>query len=192
MIGPLIFGIALVVLTLTQRDFLRGLGWRPQNGLDWPSGLALSRYGGIMTLTFLLAGATMSIFALALREKLAENRLARLGTGLLFVAGLALAGLAFPTDPTLRTTPATWHGIFHDSFFVLLGLTLLPAMLLLGAAFRRDTRWLDLSTYSFVTVALLVPTFWIKGAAFYFFLAVVLVWSEIIAWRLFLLAREGA
>jgi hypothetical protein len=134
----------------------------------------------------------MSIFALALREMLAENRLARLGTGLLFVAGLALAGLAFPTDPTLRTTPATWHGIFHDSFFVLLGLTLLPAMLLLGAAFRRDTRWLDLSTYSFVTVALLVPTFWIKGAAFYFFLAVVLVWSEIIAWRLFLLAREGA
>jgi hypothetical protein len=192
MIGPLIFGMALVVLTLAQRDFLSGLGWRPQNGLDWPSGLALGPYGGIMTLIFLLAGATMSIFALALRDRLAENRLSRLGTGLLFVAGLGLAGLAFPTDPTLRTTPATWHGILHDSFFVLLGLTLLPGMVLLGVAFRRDARWLNLSTYGFVTVALLVPTFWIKGAAFYFSLAAVLVWSEIIALRLFLLAREGA
>jgi hypothetical protein len=106
------------------------------------------------------------------------------------LAGLAVCGLAFATDPTRRVTPATWHGRLHDLSFVLLGLSLLPAMLTLGAAFRRDQGWRDLSTYTFVSVALVLPAFWLKGAAFYVFLGAILAWSEVVGIRLFRITRQ--
>lgn len=190
LIGPLLFGSIIAWLTFYEYAFMRSLGWDPVHALDWPSGLALGPYGGLMTSTFLISGAMMSFFAIGLRERMAENRLSRTGTILLCLAGAALAGLAFSTDPTLRTTPATWHGILHDSFFVLLGLTLLPAMLLLGAAFRLDAPWRNLAWYTFLTVMLVLPAFWLKGGAFYIFLGGVLLWSEVISARLLRLAGE--
>ncbi|HLA08434.1 MAG TPA: hypothetical protein VJ022_13380, partial [Anaerolineales bacterium] len=94
-----------------------------------------------------------------------------------------LMGLAFTTDPTIRSTPFTWYGRLHDLSFVMFGLTLMPAMILLGYAFQLDLRWKDLSIYSVLTVALALPAFWLKGPAFYVFLVAVLVWSEVTAWR---------
>ena len=107
-----------------------------------------------------------------------------LSTLTLTLAGLALAGLAFTTDPTIRSTPATWHGQLHDLSFVILGLTLMPAMTLLGFAFQKDERWKNLSAYTWLTVALALPTFWLKGAAFYIFMLAVLMWSEAVALQL--------
>jgi hypothetical protein len=97
---------------------------------------------------------------------------------------IAMVGLTFTTDPTIRTTPHTWHGLLHDSFFVLLGFTMMPAMILLGLAFRKDAHWENLALYTWLTVALAIPTFWLKGAAFYVFLLIVLIWCEVIAFRL--------
>ena len=98
-------------------------------------------------------------------------------------SGLAPAGLAFTTDPTIRTTPVTLHGRLHDLSFVLLGLMLLPAMTFLGQAFQDDSRWRSLSLYTWITVALAIPAFILKGIAFYGFLGSVLLWNEIIAAR---------
>mgnify|MGYP006781915935 CR=1 FL=1 len=126
----------------------------------------------------------MTLFASGLCRSLLPSRLTFASTLALSLAGLALAGLAFTTDPTLRSTPATWHGRLHDLSFVLLGLTFMPAMLLLGFAFRADPRWRGLSAYTWLTVALTGPTFALKGAAFYVFLLAVLVWSEVAAIRL--------
>jgi hypothetical protein len=100
------------------------------------------------------------------------------------LAGIALACLAFTTDPTIRSTPATWHGQLHDLAFVLLGITLMPAMILLGFAFRYNEQWRSLSSYTWGTALLAVPTFSLKGAAFYIFLLTVLVWMEVTAFRL--------
>jgi len=100
------------------------------------------------------------------------------------LAGLALASLAFTTDPTIRSTPATLHGQLHDLAFVLLGITLIPAMILLAFAFRHSEHWRRLSSYTWGTALLAVPTFSLKGAAFYIFLLAVLVWSEVIAFQL--------
>jgi hypothetical protein len=193
--GPLLFAGTVVSLTILQYDFLRGLGWHPLLAptFDWPSGLALGPYGGFMTAAFILSGFMMSVFALSLRASLIvgtavqlpyQPNAARIGSTLLALAGLALTGLAFTTDPTIRSTPATWHGRLHDGSFVLLGLTLLPAMLFLGRAFRRDPRWASLAVYTWVTAALIIPTFILKGAAFYVFLGAVLLWGEVIALRL--------
>lgn len=185
-LGPSLFAVVLFTLTLLKYNFLLSLGWHPLNDptFDWPSGLALGDYGWVMTLTFLLSGILMTIFAAGLRLSLPRSRVTLFSTLALTCSGLALAGLAFTTDPTIRTTPATWHGRLHDLSFVLLGLTLMPAMVLLGLAFRQDEYWRAFSIYTWVTMALAVPTFWIKGAAFYVFLAAILMWLMLTALHL--------
>jgi hypothetical protein len=186
MIGPLLFGIVVMVMTILKYDFLLSIGWHPlqRPTFDWPSGLALGAHGWIMTLTFLISGLMMALFASGLRLGLPRSRLTFFSTLTLSLAGIALSGLAFTTDPTIRSTPATWHGRLHDLSFVLLGLTLMPAMILLGLAFQQDERWKNLSLYTWITVVLALPTFWWKGAAFYVFMLAVLIWSEVVAFRL--------
>jgi hypothetical protein len=184
MVGPLILGSVIAVLTLVQRDFMTSIGWRLEAPLDWPSGLALGPYGWIMTLTFLLCGILIVLFASGLRLSLPRIKLAAISIWLLVLAGVGMIGLISPTDKTIRTTPRTWHGILHDSSFAVIGLTLMPAMILLGFVFRRDARWKDLAVYTWITVALAIPTFWMKGFAFYIFLFAILVWCEVIAFRL--------
>ena len=183
-LGPLLLGSVITILTVLQRGFMTSIGWRLAAPLDWPSGLALGPYGWIMTATFLLSGLMMIIFASALRLRLPRLLLTTISTWLLIAAGYGLIGLISPTDRTLRTTPATWHGRLHDSSFVIIGVTLMPAMVLLGYLFLRDSRWKNLAAYTWITVALAVPTFWMKGFAFYVFLLAILVWCEVIAFRL--------
>jgi hypothetical protein len=185
-VGPVLFTIVLVTQTILKYDFLLSLGWHPLNAptFDWPSGLALGDYGWIMTGTFIISGLMMLIFASGLRLSLPRSRMTSYASLALSLAGLTLAGLAFTTDPTIRSTPATWHGRLHDLSFVLLGLTLMLAMTLFGFSFRRDVRWQGLFPYTWITVALALPAFWLKGAAFYGFMLAILVWSVAIALRL--------
>jgi len=190
-IGPILFGGALFTLTLLKFDFLLSLGWDPIHDptFDWPSGLALGDYGWIMTLIFIVSGLMMTIFASGLRLSLPRSRLTFYSTAALSLAGIALAGLAFTTDPTIRSTPATWHGMLHDLSFVLLGLTFMPGMILLGFAFRQSDQWRSLSNYSWLTAFCAAPAFGLKGAAFYIFLLLALAWCEVIAIRLYGLSK---
>jgi hypothetical protein len=190
--GPILFGLTLAMLTLAKWDFLRSLGWDPITAptFDWPSGLALGAYGWVTTSVFIVTGILIIFFAFGLFPTLPASSVSRAALTLLVLSGLAVAGLAFTTDPTIRSTPATWHGRLHDASFVLLGLTLLPSMLLLGTTFRHDPRWKSLSLYTFFTLALVFPSFWLKGIAFYIFLLAILVWMEIVAFRLAKLAYK--
>jgi len=181
MIGPILLAVVITGLTIAQADFMRTLGWDPLGPIiDWPSGLALGPYGWLMTVIFFVCGGMMAFFAYGL--KLALNE--KLATTLLMIAGFAMMGLIFTTDPTLTSTSRTWHGLLHDSFFALLGLTLMPGMLLLGCVFQRSERWKNLALYTWGTLALVLPTFWLKGLAFYVFLLAILTWSLVIALRL--------
>ncbi len=186
LLGPILFATVTTALTFAKYDYLRGLGWHPINDptFDWPSGLALGPYGFIMTATFIISGLLMALLAWRLKADLKPGLASAAGSILLALAGLALASLSFTTDPTIRSTPATWHGRLHDLSFVLLGLSLMPSMLILGKAFREDTRWKRFGTYTWITAILAIPTFAFKGAAFYIFLLAVLLWTELIAWRL--------
>jgi hypothetical protein len=191
-IGPLLLGSVITILTIIERDFMLSIGWRLDAPLDWPSGLALGPYGWIMTLTFLVSGFLIIIFASGLRLSLPRVRPALIATWLLSLAGIGLIGLISPTDKTIRTTPATWHGRLHDGSFVVIGLTLMPAMILLGFVFLKEKRWKDLAVYTWITVALAIPTFWMKGFAFHIFLFAILVWCEVIAFRLWNVAPHGS
>ncbi len=186
LLGPILFTTVITTLTIIKYDFLLGLGWHPLNDptFDWPSGLALGKYGFVMTATFIISGLLIAALALRLKADLKPAATSQAGSLLLALSGLALASLAFTTDPTIRDTPATWHGILHDLSFVLLGLTLFPAMIVLGFAFRTDSFWKTLSLYTWLTLAFAIPAFILKGAAFYVFLFSILLWMEILAWRL--------
>ncbi|MEW6029415.1 MAG: DUF998 domain-containing protein [Chloroflexota bacterium] len=181
--APPLFGLILLTLTIIQHDFLRSLGWDPVTAptFDWPSGLALGRLGWIMTGAFVVNGALIGLFAIALGRALPASAASRLGTLLMLLAGLAMCGLAFTTDPTIRSTPATWHGRIHDASFAALGLTLFPSMLTFGAAFLRSSAWRGLGVYTLLTAALAIPTFALKGIAFYVFLAAILAWMVVTA-----------
>jgi hypothetical protein len=137
-----------------------------------------------MTAAFVIGGLLMALFALGMRRTLRGNQAGRLACALLLAAGMAFAALSSPTDPTLSPLPPTLHGRLHDLAYVILGLSLFSAMLVFGFAFRRETAWQDLSLYTWLTGALVLPAAALKGAAFYVFLAAVLLWSEVIALRL--------
>lgn len=184
--GPILFASVLAILTIVEYDFLLSLGWHPINDptFDWPSGLALSRYGWIMTATFIISGMLMMLLGIRLFSDIKPAPASKVGATLMIFAGIALALLASTTDPTIRDYPSTWHGRLHDFSFVLLGLTLFPAMIVLGFAFRNDEKWKNLSLYTWGTILLAAPAFALKGAAFYVFLLAILVWNEVVAIRL--------
>jgi hypothetical protein len=183
-IGPLLLGSVIIALTIAEQDYMTSIGWKLRAPLDWPSGLALGPYGWMMTVAFVVSGLLIIIFAVGFRLCLPRIPLATISIWLLVLAGIGMVGLIFPTDRTMDRPLRTWHGILHDSSFVVIGLTLMPAMVLLGFVFPKDERWKDLAVYTWITVALAVPTFWTKGFAFYFFLLAILLWCEVMAFRL--------
>jgi hypothetical protein len=181
MIGPLLFAVVVMGLTLAEADFMRTLGWNPLGPvIDWPSGLAMGPYGWLMTVTFFVCGAMMAFFAYGLKLALQD----KLATTLMMLAGFAMMGLVFTSQPTIGRASYTWHGFLHDAFFAVLGFSLMPGMLLLGRVFQKNDQWQNLSIYTWGTLALVIPTFWLKGTAFYVFLLAILIWSEVIAFRL--------
>ena len=184
--GPLFFAIVVVTLTVAQYPFMRSLGWDPlwRPTFDWPSGLSLGPLGIIMTVTFLISGVLMSLFALGLRGEL-QNRTGQIGSILMIWSGIAMMGLAFTTDRTISPMPVTWHGRLHDLSFMALGLMLIPAMIMFALSFREMERWKKFSLFTWITCALAIPTFAIKGIVFYGFLLAMLAWNVAVAIRLF-------
>lgn len=186
MIGPVLFGGMLVILSVAEYDFMRSLRWHPLYAptVDWPSGLALGPLGGWMIATFILGGLLLMVVALGLWQLFPAS----LGPKLLCAAGIALMMLSFLTDPTYPLDHAvTWHGVLHDTAYILLGLSILPGFFLMAREFGRQPNWKMQSRLTWLVLALTIPTFIIKGITFYIFLLSVLVWYELIAikiWRL--------
>jgi len=196
MIGPALFALIVVVLTVAQYGFMVDLGWDPIGASDvpWPSGLALGHLGWLQVLNFILFGLALMVFAVGLHRGVAARvRGSVIGPVLLMVAGLALVLSAFKTDPSLSGGPQTWHGLIHGLVFLLLVLSLLLSFLLLWWRLRRDPRWRGYDLYTIITAVLYVVLFFRSASqwAFYLFLAVVLAWVEVMAIRLRFVA-EGS
>lgn len=192
-VGPIIFAGALITLSILERHFMFTLGWNPLTAptRDWPSGLALGQWGFVMTATFIACGLLLVFFALGLRRVFRADPAGSPASIFLALAGLAMCFLAFSTDPTIRSAPATLHGRIHDAAFVVLGVTLLASLAAFGFVFRGEEKWRANAVISWVTAALIVPSFIMKGFAFYFFLAAFLVWSEAAALRLLRLRNDA-
>jgi hypothetical protein len=70
----------------------------------------------------------------------------------------------------------------------MLGVFMLLSMLGLGRAFQNDAHWRGFGTYTFVTAACAIPSFALKGIAFYLFLITILLWSTAISVKMFLIS----
>lgn len=180
-LAPIVFAVIVTGLTFAEASFMHSIGWEPfGNVLDWPSGLAMGPYGWLMTINFFVCGIMMAFFAYGLKFALRD----KFATTFLVFSGFAMMGLVFTTDPTIRSYPKTWHGFLHDGFFAALGVTMMLGMLLLGRAFQEYDHWKNLSIYTWITLVLVIPTFWLKGLFFYIFLLAILIWCEVVAFRL--------
>ena len=167
MIGPALFALIVVVLTVAQYGFMVDLGWE--------------------VLNFILFGLALMVFAVGLHRGVAARvRGSVIGPVLLVVAGVALVLSAFKTDPSLSGSPQSWHGLIHGLAFLLLVLSLLFSFLLLWWRLRRDPLWGGYDLYTIITAVVYVVLFFVSASqwAFYLFLAVVLVWVEVMAIRL--------
>jgi hypothetical protein len=191
-VGPMVFAGVVAVLTLLQRDFLRTLGWNALTAptRDWPSGLALGPLGFAMTAAFLACGMLLVLFGLGLRASLRPVPVGSAASVLLALAGFAMCFLAFATDPTNSTSPATLHGRIHDTAFAVMGAALFASLAAFGLAFRGAGRWAS-AVSSWATAVLIVPSFALKGPVFYFFLAAFLAWCEVTAFQLLRAAKRA-
>jgi hypothetical protein len=190
MVGPVLFASVLLALTVVQYDFMLGIGWRPLGDPAgaWPSGLALGPYGWAQVANFVLSGILLMIFAAGLHLGVTDGRGSRVGPALLFAAGAAMALMGFETDPIRSTGPRTLHNLVHDLAFALFVLALLPAFFVLWRRFREDPLWRGYARYTLITGILATLLLPLPGVAYYLFLAVVLAWFEITAFRLWRLS----
>lgn len=172
----MLFAVALTALTALQYDFMLGIGWRPLNDPAgaWPSGLALGPYGWAMDAAFVLSGGLLCAFASGLHQGM--GRESRTGTALLFVAGSAMALLAFETDPIHRTGSRSWHGLVHDAAFVVFAAALLLSLLALWRRMRTDPKWRRHARYTLATAIVCAACLVLPGVAYYLFLAAALAW----------------
>jgi hypothetical protein len=196
MIGPAMFALIVAVLTMLQYNFMVGLGWDPVGASDvpWPSALALGPYGFLQVLNFVLFGVMLTGFATGLQSSVAAGgRISWAGPACLAVAGVASVLLAFKTDPHTSTKTHTWHGLIHLGAFLVLGLSVLAAMLFLWRRLEKDPAWRGYGWYSLVSAALALVLLLVPWqVAGYLFFAVLLVWVEVVAIRLRSLADEAA
>ena len=188
-VGPILFGIVLMVLTAVQYDFMIGIGWQPLEDPAgaWPSGLALGPYGWAQVLNFVVSGLLLMLLAVGLYCTAASEHGSRIGPTLLFVAGEAMALMGFNTDPILREGPRTLHGLVHDLAFALFVLCLLSSLFFLWRNLRRDAPWRGHARYTLATGVIATLLISLPGVAYYLFIAVVLTWMEVTAiqlWRL--------
>jgi Protein of unknown function (DUF998) len=130
-IGPAVFAVVVVFLTLAQYGFMMGLGWKPLGTSDvpWPSALALGPLGWLQVLNFAFFGLTLIIFALGLNRGVASSgRLSWVGPAFLAIAGVALVLAAFKADLHIMQGLQTWHGAIHLLAFLLLVLSFLLSL----------------------------------------------------------------
>lgn len=186
MLGPVLFVTVLLVLTALQYDFMLGIGWRPlaDPAGAWPSGLALGPYGALQDATFVVSGLLLALFSVGLSMGTTDGQSSPVGPALLFVAGVAMALMAFETDPIRRVGPRSLHGLVHDASFVLFVVAILAALFSLWPRFGRDLRWRGHARFTLATAIVAVLLLLLPGVAYYLFIATLLAWIFATALRL--------
>jgi hypothetical protein len=194
-VGPWLWTLVVVILTVVEYDTLRSFGWTPgqDHGVNYPSSLALGPVGWLQMANFALFGALTIGLAVALYRVVRPRPLARVGPLLLGVAGVGLVLSLFPTDHGPPDAPTTWHGAIHALAFAVTFVPLLLAFFFLAASFRGDHRWrgyqwlcpaLGLAAIaSFVVGSVLLPAS-LSQLAFYVALLVLFTGLTVIGLRL--------
>jgi hypothetical protein len=187
--GPF-FLVSVGLNTWASLGYLHGLGWEFVGGgqVPWPSSLARGPYGWAQTLTFLITGLLIVLFAVALRDRLPPRRASGFAFVLLALLGVALMLAAFRVDVPMLSggNPATWHGWVHGIAFLLIIATGVLAPLTMALAVRGDASWRPIVAISVVAGALFVVFLILPwgNASFLVAMLTLFAWLAVIAVRL--------
>jgi glucan phosphoethanolaminetransferase (alkaline phosphatase superfamily) len=181
-IGPVLFVVTVIVITVLEWDFLHRLGWHlvEDSSIVYPSATAMGPYGWLHTVNSLQVG--LSIIATAIG--LSRTTGARVGAGFVFLGGLGMVLSMFTTDGT-SDQPTTWHGVIHDLAYLLLGAVVLAVQL------RNQARWRRVARAAIAVPIVIIATFFLAGGLkqaggllSILGLLVIFGWYELLALRL--------
>jgi hypothetical membrane protein len=135
--GPCAFTAAWIIASLRQPGY--GFAQIQISGLAAPG----ARDPSIMIAGFLVLGASLIVFGLALRRQLDDSGQAGLGPLLIQIAGvLTLAAGLLRRDHMLLTAgPQSWHNYAHNVVSAVLYLLLIAVPLMLAWRLRTVPRW---------------------------------------------------
>jgi hypothetical protein len=171
--------LGTVVSSRLQQDFMDELGWEV-----WPSGLALGPHGWLQTLNFVVLGALLFAFAVAVRAVAARNQWVRVAPWLVALAGVGALLLGFETDPPGESS---WHGTIHAAGYFTWIVSLLVSYPLTWWRLRHDAVWARQRWPLLAPLLLFPPAFLLPdddAAGNYVFFAVALTPLAAIAARM--------
>jgi hypothetical protein len=197
-IGPIVFVVVVIVLTVLEWDFLHARGWHllQDSPVVYPSATAMGPYGLLQTLNFLQMG--LAVIAVAIGMWRTVTPRPRVGVGFVLAAGIAFLLSSFTTDGT-SATPTTWHGYIHGLAFLLVLFSTLFGAIALAFQLRRDRRWQLLAAVAPAVPIVLVGSLVLTGAVrqaggllnVIGILAIV-GWYAALGWRLLTLTPKAA
>ena len=196
-IGPVLWVLIVIALTVLEWDFLHGRGWDPvaSSAVVYPSSTALGAYGWLQILNFLQAGISVLALCLGLWRTIAPRPTAALR--LLAVVGVAILLSAFPTDGTANSV-TTWHGAIHAGAFLVFYLGSVAAAFLMWRGVRRNPHWASQGRFSLAVVIVVIALTALSsiasvgGLASSLLILTILAWVELLALRLLAIAGEQA
>lgn len=142
-IAPWLWSGVVIVLTFLEYDTLTGFGWTPlsHHGVNYPSSLALGRFGWAQMVNFGLFGILMIGLAIALYRSVRQQWPARIAPVLIGISGFGFLMSVFPTDNGPPNAAMTWHGAIHGLGFIVMLIPFVLSMFFLGLSFRGDPQW---------------------------------------------------
>ena len=199
MLAPALFAVVVAALTIVQSDFLRSVGWDPvrRSEAGWPSVLALGEYGWVQVANFAVSGLLEAAFAVGLARPLRRTS-ATIGCMLLAVTGVGLALEAFKPDAPAGSGSPTWHDEIHGTVFPVVVTSAMATAFVLAVGLWNERGWRGYGLYSLLTATVALGTLPLQTAsAFgqlfeYVFFGSLLLWLELLAIRLWLLADRSA
>lgn len=184
-LAPPLFVAAAIALSIVQRDELHALGWTAldHHGVPWPSALAVGAHGWFMCAAFACTGAALLFLAVALWRRLPRRRASTVAAAAVGLTGAGLLAAALPLDRPagdpgeLESWISSWHAGVHTAGFAIAGLAGVAAAAWHAAATR--------SRASAIVAVALVAALLLPGATgWYAFVALFLIWVEIVVVRL--------
>jgi hypothetical protein len=147
-LAPAGLALVLLVLSFSERDYLRAIGWSPvrRTRTEWPSVLALGPHGWVLTTAFVAAGALAVPVGWWLLTA-AGQRVLYAGSILFIVMGAGVMAVAFSADPPTASRES-WHAHIHNLAYPVLVVAAISSAVLFSFAQSDERDWCRLRTAS--------------------------------------------
>jgi hypothetical protein len=133
--------LVLLVLSFSERDYLRAIGWSPvrRTRTEWPSVLALGPHGWVLTVAFVAAGALAVPVGWWLLIS-ASQRVLYAGSILFIVMGAGVMAVALSADPPTASRES-WHAHIHNIAYPVLVVAAISSAALFSFVRSDERDW---------------------------------------------------